>query len=68
MVQRQFFLKRGLALFLFNFFKVYHFYIYRLIYPLCYAFEEKNFFCHRNFIKKGHSKLSRFDRNQQLNR
>ena len=24
---------------------------------LCYAFEEKLFFCHRNFMKKGHSKL-----------
>ena len=24
---------------------------------LCYAFEKKNFFCHHNFMKKGHSKL-----------
>ena len=36
MVQGHVFLKeRGeLALFLFNFFKVYHFYIYKLLYPL----------------------------------
>ena len=27
---------------------------------LCYAFEEKSFFfCHHNFMKKGHSKLSK---------
>ena len=48
MVQGQVFLKGGggLALFIFNFFKVYHFYIYKLFYPLqnCYAFEEKLFF------------------------
>ena len=26
----------------------------------CYAFEKKNFFfCHHNFMKKGHSKLSK---------
>ena len=24
---------------------------------LCYAFEEKLFFCHHNFMKKGHSTL-----------
>ena len=23
---------------------------------LCYAFEKKKFFCHHNFMKKGHSK------------
>ena len=39
MVQRQVFLKEGrggggLVLFLFNFFKVYHFYIQELLYPL----------------------------------
>ena len=48
----------GMTLFLFNFFKVYHFYIQKL---LCYAFEEKLFFCH-NFMKKGHSKLSKNER------
>ena len=47
-------LKRGLTLFLFNFFKVYHFYIYIFFIftftftlpfaKLCYAFEEKLFF------------------------
>ena len=26
---------------------------------LCYAFEEKKFFCHHYFINKGHSKLSK---------
>ena len=26
---------------------------------LCYAFEEKKIFCHHNFMKKGHSKLSK---------
>ena len=26
---------------------------------LCYAFEEKKFFCHHNFMKKGHSNLSK---------
>ena len=26
---------------------------------LCYAFEENFFFCHQNFIKKNHSKLSK---------
>ena len=26
---------------------------------LCYAFEEKLFFCHHNFMKKDHSKLSK---------
>ena len=45
MVQGQAFLKGGLALFLFNFFKVYHFRIWKLLFAkLCYAFEEKLFF------------------------
>ena len=49
MVQGQVILKKegGLALFLFNFFKVYHFYIYIFTLPsakLRYAFEEKYFF------------------------
>ena len=63
MVQGYIFLKGGgLTLFLFNFFKVYHFYIQKLFYPLqnCYAFRKKIiFFCHLNFMKKGHSKLSK---------
>ena len=51
-----------LALFLFNFFKVYHFYIWKLLYPLqkCVMhLKKKFFFCHHNFRKKGHSKLSK---------
>ena len=65
--------KRGaLALFLLNAFKVYHFYIYKLLYPLqnCYAFAGYFdylyyfiiviiFSCHDNFMKKGNSKLSK---------
>ena len=45
-VQRQVFLKGGLALFLFHFFKVYHFYIWKLLYPLqklCYSILWKKF-------------------------
>ena len=40
------FLKGELVFSLFNFFKVYHFYIQKLLCPLqnCYAFEEKLFF------------------------
>ena len=57
MVQGQVFLKvgEGLALLLFNFFKVYHFYIYKLLYYLqnCVMHLKKNyFFCHHNFTKK----------------
>ena len=39
-------LKRGLALFLFNFFKVYHFHISRLLCPLpnCVIHLKKNYF------------------------
>ena len=66
MVQGQAFLKggrgRGLALFLLNFFKVYHFYIYKLLYPLqnCVMhFNKIAFFCHHNFLNKGYSKLSK---------
>ena len=48
MVQGQVFFKTGggvLTLFLFHFFKVYHFYIQKLPFAkLCYAFEEKKFF------------------------
>ena len=52
----------GLALSLFNFFKVYHFYIYKLLYSLqnCVMHLKKNnFFCHHNFMKKVHAKLSK---------
>ena len=65
MVQGQAFVEgwRGLALFLFNFFKVYHFCIQKLFYPLenCYAFEEEKNFSATvyNFMKKAHSKLSK---------
>ena len=57
MVQGQVFLKGGgaLALFLLNFFKVYHFYISKLLFPLqnCVMhLKKKNFFCHHNFMKK----------------
>ena len=34
MVQEEVFLEGGLTLFLFNFVKVYHFYIQKLLYPL----------------------------------
>ena len=55
MVQGQMFLKAGLALFLFNFFNVYYFYIYKLLYSLqklCYSFEEKKFFLPQFYEKK----------------
>ena len=55
MVQGQVFLKGGLALFLFSFFKVYHFYIQNCVMHL----KKKFFFCHHNFMKKGHFKLSK---------
>ena len=66
----QVFLKeRGLALFLFNLFKVYHFLHLEITLPfakLCYAFEEKIiiFFCYHNFMEKGHSKL--FKKNMKI--
>ena len=49
MVQGQVFLNRGadtFPLFLFNFFKVYHFYIHKLLYPLqdCVMHLKKKFF------------------------
>ena len=69
MVQGQIFLKGGLTLFLFNFFKVYHFYIYILhfyiyiYFTLCKImlciWRKTIFFRHYNFMKKGHSKLSK---------
>ena len=55
MVQGQVFLKGGLALFLFNFFNVYYFYIYKLLYSLqklCYSFEEKKIFLPQFYEKK----------------
>ena len=65
MVQGQVFLKEGVGwggeggadttLFLFNFFKVYPFYIYKFLYPLqnCVIHLMKSyFFCHHNFMKK----------------
>ena len=61
----QFFLKGSgrLTLFQFNFFKVYHFWFYKLLYLLknCIMKLKKKFFflCHHNFIKKHHSKLSK---------
>ena len=52
MAHGQFFLKgRGLALFLFKFFKVYHFLIQKLLYHF------QNWVMHLK--KKGHSKLSK---------
>ena len=65
MVQEQVFLKEvgrgGLELFLWNFFKMYHFYIYKLLYHLhnCVMRLKKKFFCHHNFMKNGHYKLSK---------
>ena len=61
MVQGQVFLKGGggaggLALFLFNFFKVYHFYMCKIV--LC-IWRKIIFFCQHNFMKKGHSKFSK---------
>ena len=66
MVQGHIFLKggQGLALFLFNFLRFIIF-TYRNYFTLCkillcYAFDEKTFFfCHHNFMKIGHSKLSK---------
>ena len=54
MVQGQVFLKKGgePALFLFNFFKVYHLEIALPFAKLSYAFEKKKIFCHHNFMKK----------------
>ena len=56
-LQGQVFLKGGggLALFLFNFFKVYHFYIQKLRFSLqnCVTHsKKKKFICHYNFMKK----------------
>ena len=61
MVQGQVLGEGGLVLFLSNFFKVYHFYIWKLLYLLqnCVMHLKKIiFFCHHNFMKKCHSKLS----------
>ena len=64
MVQGQLLLKGGggLVLFLFNFFNVFSFLHLEITLPfakLCYVFEKNNFFCNHNFMKKGHSKLSK---------
>ena len=62
MVQELVLEKGALTLFQFNFFKVYDFYIQNLLYPLqnCVSHLKKTiFFCHHNFMKKGHSKLSK---------
>ena len=48
--------------FLFTFFKIYHFYIQKLLYPLQYCviyLKKIIFFCHHNFMKKAHSKFSK---------
>ena len=47
--------KGELALSLFNFFQVSHL----LLAKLCYAFQEKKIFCHHDFMKKSHFKLSK---------
>ena len=51
MVQGQVFLKwEGVTPFLFNFFKVYHFYILKLLYPLQNCVMQKNFFFYVTII------------------
>ena len=60
MVQGQVFLKGGQDFFLFNFFKVCHFYIKKLLYPLqnCIMhLKKKKIFSYHNFMKKSYSKL-----------
>ena len=55
-------LKRGGDTFPISFFQGLSFLHLEITLPfakLCYAFEEKLFFCHHNFMKKGHSKLSK---------
>ena len=62
MAQGQVFLKGGASTFPIKFFQIYHFYIQKLLYPLqncAMHFEEKKFFCHHSFMKKGQSKLSK---------
>ena len=63
MVQGQVFSKEGqLTVFLFSFFKVYHFYIQKLLYPLqnCVMRLKKNyFFLPPKFYEKCYSKLSK---------
>ena len=62
MVQGQVFLKGGRAgTFFIQFFQDFSFLHLEITLPfakLCFAFEEKTF-CHLNFMKKGHSKLSK---------
>ena len=63
MVLGQVFLKGGgggLALSLLNFFKVYHFYFqnyFNLSKIVVCIWRKIIFFCHHNFMQKGHSKL-----------
>ena len=64
MVQGQVFLKGGwhfsyLIFFRFIIFTFRNYFSCLPFAKLCYAFEEKNFFCHHNFMKKIHSKLSK---------
>ena len=63
MVQGQVFLKGGLAHSKIpTFSKIYHFDIQKLLYPLQNSImhlKKNNFFCHNNFMKKGHSKMSK---------
>ena len=66
MVQGQVLLKRGggvlAGTFPIYFFQDLSFFNLEITLPfaeLCYAFEEKKFFCHHNFRKKGLSKLSK---------
>ena len=63
MVQGQVLLKGGgggLTLFLFfQGLSFLHLEITLLFAKLCYAFEEKKFFCRHNFMKKSHLKLSK---------
>ena len=62
MAQRQGFLKEGgLALFLSNFFRVYHFYIQKLFltFQNCAMLMKKDFFLPPYFMKKSHSTLSK---------
>ena len=60
MVQGQVFLKGVDDTFPISFFQGLSFLHLEITLPfakLCYAFEKKKFFCHHNFMKKGHSKL-----------
>ena len=66
MVQGQVFLKKKGVWFWYFFYLVFLRFIifaFRKIAKLCHAFEEKVFFfCHHDFMKKGHSKLFKNER------